>query len=242
MKLNKIIIAAIILCFSQLSLAGHHGDKASPNEAVVKGWVEARVAGQKENIAYVEKHMAEDGLFYGGRYVGFGFNFDPVDSGKMVVSRLIEDSPASKALEVGDEFTVVNGVEVNSTNMDKLSFRGKPGEPVKATIKRAGKMQDIEVSRGIISNISSKAVLIDDLNNANADDWTSKAKVVEMLSKGNVVYVWTTVNDADPINDLPFESHVVTRYEFNDSGLVVGVGALSEDRFVLEQTGYTVSR
>jgi hypothetical protein len=113
---------------------------------------------------------------------------------------------------------------------------------VKATIKRAGKMQDIEVSRGIISNISSKAVLIDDLNNANADDWTSKAKVVEMLSKGNVVYVWTTVNDADPINDLPFESHVVTRYEFNDSGLVVGVGALSEDRFVLEQTGYTVSR
>jgi len=242
MKLNTIFIAALTLCMSQLSFAGHHGEHANPNEAVVKGWIEARAAGQKENLAYVEKHMADDGLFFGGRYVGFGFNFDPLDSGKMVVSRTIEGSPASKVLLAGDEFLVVNGVEVNKDNLDRLSFRGKPGEPVKATIQRDGKKMDIEVARGIIDNGSSKEVLLADRSNANADDWTVKIKINEMLSKDNIVYVWTTVNDVDAMNGMPFESHVVSRYQFNEAGLVDAVGSVSEDRFVLEQTGYTVAR
>ena len=40
MKLNTIFIAALTLCMSQLSFAGHHGEHANPNEAVVKGWID----------------------------------------------------------------------------------------------------------------------------------------------------------------------------------------------------------
>ena len=242
MKFNTIIIAALTLSLSQLTMAGHHEEQANPNEVIVKGWIDARVMGKKEHIAYVEKHMADDGLFSGGRYVGFGFNFDPVDTGNMVVSRTVEGSPASEILKVDDEFIVVNGIEVNKANMDKLSFRGKPGEPVKATIKRAGKMQDIEVSRGIIKNIMTKAVLLADMKAAKADYWTAKVKVNEMISKGNVVYVWTTVNDIDAEVNLPFEMYSISRFEFNKKGLVVASSTVSEDRFSLEQTGFTISR
>ena len=242
MKFNNILMATLTLIFSQLTLAGHHEEQVNPNEVIVKGWLEATVAGKKEHIAYIEKNMADDGLFSGGRYVGFGFNFDPIDTGKMIVSRTIEGSPASKVLKVDDEFIVVNGVEVNKANMGKLSFRGKPGEPVKATIKRAGKMQDIEVSRGIIKNTMTKAVLLADMKAAKADFWTAKIKVNEMISKGNVVYVWTTVNDIDAEVDLPFEMYSITRFEFNKKGLVIASSGLSEDRFSLEQTGFTISR
>ena len=58
----------------------------------------------------------------------------------------------------------------------------------------------------------------------------------------NVVYVWTTINSVDTQVNLPFEQHVVTRFVFNDEGKVEAIGNISEDRFVLEQTGYTISR
>ena len=137
---------------------------------------------------------------------------------------------------------VVNGVEVNEANMDNLSFRGKPGEAVKATIKRDGKMQNIEVARGIINNISSKSEVLADLSNADADMWSGSVKINESVSNSNVTYVWTTVNDVDDKVDLPFEMHTITRFVFNEAGQVTAIGNLSEDRFVLEQTGYTISR
>lgn len=242
MKFNTIAIAILTLTFSQITLAGHHEKGENSNESVAKSWIEARFAGKQENINFVTKHMASDGLIYAGRYVGFGFSYDPLDQGTMVVTRTTKDSPASKVLEVGDQFMVVNGVEVNEANMDNLSFRGKPGEAVKATIKRDGKMQNIEVARGIINSISSKSEVLADLSNADADMWSGSVKINESVSNSNVTYVWTTVNDVDDKVDLPFEMHTITRFVFNEAGQVTAIGNLSEDRFVLEQTGYTISR
>ncbi len=241
MKFNTIVIALLSLCFSSFNFA-EHSEQANPNEAIAQGWIKARIASKAENIAYVNKHFAEDGVIVAGRYVGFGFTFDPSDDGDMVVSRTIAGSPASKVLQVGDQFLVVNGVKVNEANLDRLSFRGKPGEPVKATIKRDSKIQDIEVTRGVISSTYSKAVVLDNINNADADEWSSKIKINEVLSKGDVVYVWSTVNDVDAKLGLPFEVHVVQRFVFNKDGLVTRVGSLSEDRFLLEQTGWTITR
>ena len=145
-------------------------------------------------------------------------------------------------LKAGDDFVEVNGIRVSEETMGQLSFRGKPGEPVEATVMRDGKEIDISVARGIISNTSGKAELMSDLEMGDADDWGVELKVNEVLSKANVVYVWTTINSVDTQVNLPFEQHVVTRFVFNDDGQVEAIGNISEDRFVLEQTGYTISR
>ena len=160
----------------------------------------------------------------------------------MIIDRVIAGSPASKVLKAGDDFVEVNGIRVSEETMGQLSFRGKPGEPVKATVMRDGKEIDISVARGIISNNSGKAELMADLEMGDADDWGVELKVNEVLSKANVVYVWTTVNSVDTQVNLPFEQHVVTRFVFNKEGQVEAIGNISEDRFVLEQTGYTISR
>jgi hypothetical protein len=239
-KLVVSTIAALLIC--NASLAGHHETEQSPNETVAVNWLKAQATGKEETIAYVASNLADDGQIFGDRYVGFGFTFNPNDEGKMIVDRIIPNSPAAEILKSGDEFTVVNGVSVRKATMDKLSFRGKPGEAVKATIKRGGKRQNIEVSRGIISNNSNKSELIADLETGNADDWPFELKINEVLSKDNIVYVWSTGKDVDTVVDLPFEQHIVTRFVFNEEGKVQAVGRLSEDRFVLEQTGYNISR
>ena len=41
--------------------------------------------------------MAEDGLFFRPRYVGFGFTYDNTDeSGRMIVETIVPDSPAAE--------------------------------------------------------------------------------------------------------------------------------------------------
>ena len=108
--------------------------------------------------------MADDGLFYRPRYVGFGFTYDNTDeSGRMVVETIVPGGPASAVLQVGDEFMSVRGVEVNIDNRDsgKLSFRGAPGEEVSAVIKRGDELMDIAVTRGKVESTISKADMID---------------------------------------------------------------------------------
>ena len=242
MTIKSIFSSMVLLAMSNLAFAAHHEAAENPNEAVAVNWLKAQATGKQETIAYVKANLAEDGQIYGDRYVGFGFIWNPNVEGKMIIDRVIAGSPASKVLKAGDDFVEVNGIRVSEETMDQLSFRGKPGEPVKATVMRDGKEIDISVSRGIISNNSGKAELMADLEMGDADDWGVELKVNEVLSKANVVYVWTTINSVDTQVNLPFEQHVVTRFVFNDEGQVEAIGNISEDRFVLEQTGYTISR
>ena len=242
MNIKSISASAILVLMSSFSIAAHHEAAENPNEAVAVNWLKAQATGKQETIAYVKANLAEDGQIYGDRYVGFGFIWNPNVEGKMIIDRVIAGSPASKVLKAGDDFVEVNGIRVSEETMGQLSFRGKPGEPVEATVMREGKEIDISVARGIISNNSGKAELMADLEMGDADDWSVELKVNEVLSKANVVYVWTTINSVDTQVNLPFEQHVVTRFVFNDDGQVEAIGNISEDRFVLEQTGYTISR
>ncbi|NCZ62385.1 MAG: hypothetical protein EBY62_00895, partial [Cellvibrionales bacterium] len=77
----------------------------------------------------------------------------------------------------------------------------------------------------------------------DADTWgPEKWELHEAIGQGNVVYVWTQGWDTDEVSGLPVDNHTVTRFEFNDEGKVVALGNLSEDRFALEQAGWTISR
>ena len=161
----------------------------------------------------------------------------------MVVAGIQPDSPASKVLKVGDAFLSVNNVRVNERNMGRLNFRGKPGEEVKAVIERDGKRKNISVARGVISTSYTKEQVLRNMNSAVAENWKpDEANIVEVMSKDNIVYVLHWAKDTDQVSGLPYEAYTVTRFVFNEEGLVERIGNLSEDRFVLEQQGYTISR
>ena len=240
MNLFKSITLVLgLLSFNIYSM--HH---ESSKEDIARSWVEASYAGKQEAISYVKKHLAEDGKNYPGRYVGFGFTYNPdAEPGTMVITAITPESPASKVLEVGDSFVSVNGVEVNEANMDRLNFRGKPGEEVKTILMRQGKKMNVSVARGVISASYSKMQILDNMESGNADEWVpEESNIMEVLSNDELVYVLHWSKDTDEVSGLPFEAVSLTRFRFNDSGKVESIRNLSEDRFVLEQQGFTISR
>lgn len=241
MKSLQSIIFANLIIFSGSSFSMHHENTP---ESVAEAWTTAFHTGKQEAIDFVTKHMAADGVNAPGRYVGFGFMYNPnAEPGTMVVTGIMPNSPASKVLKVGDSFLSVNNVKVNERNMDKLNFRGKPGEEVKAVIQRDGKRQNISVARGVISTTYTKEQVLRNMNTALAEEWKpDQANIVEVVSKDNIVYVLHWAKDTDDNSGLPFEAYTVTRFVFNDEGQVERIGNLSEDRFVLEQQGYKISR
>ena len=232
----------LVLGFLSFNLFAMHHE--SSKEDVARGWVEAGYAGKQEAISYVKKHLAEDGKNYPGRYVGFGFTYNPdAEPGTMEVTAITPESPASKVLEVGDSFVSVNGVEVNEANMDRLNFRGKPGEEVKTVLMRNGKKLNVSVARGVIAGSYSKTQILNNMESGNADEWgPEESNIIEVLSNDDVVYVLHRSKDTEKASGLPFEAVSVTRFTFNESGKVESIRNLSEDRFILEQQGFTISR
>jgi len=241
MKLTQSLILGGLLFLSASLFSMHHENN---QESVAEAWTAAFHTGKQEAIDFVSKHMAEDGINAPGRYVGFGFTYNPdAEPGTMVVTGIQPDSPASKVLKIGDSFLSVNNVRVNERNMDKLNFRGKPGEEVRAVIERDGKRKNISVARGVISTTYTKEQVLRNMNSVSAETWKpDEANIVEVISKDNVVYVLHWAKRTDQVSNLPFEAYTVTRFVFNEEGLVERIGNLSEDRFVLEQQGYTISR
>ena len=47
-----------------------------------------------------------------------------------------------------------------------------------------------------------------------------------------VAYAWTTIANTDDVTGDAVETHVVTRFEFNESGKVDEIGNLREGRFI----------
>ena len=243
----KRVISATAAILMAVGLAAcNQAPAPNPNIDLAKAWVTAGNTSRAAAMEMIEKNMADDGLSYRDRYVGFGFIWDNqrgADEGRMIVTNVIADSPVSDVLQAGDEFVSVGGVAVSAENMERLPFRGKPGESVAAVISRDGEEIAIEVSRGVVSAPTTKAEMLEWMASANDEDWSpEKWELHEAVGQGNVVYVWTQAWNTDEASGLPFESHQVTRMMFNDAGQVQAIANLSEDRFVLEQMGYTISR
>ena len=185
-------------------------------------------------------------LFPAYELPGFGFNFDPRND-EMVVDWVIENSPAVGVLQSGDTFVSVGGVPATRENRENgiLSFTGLPGQPVTAVVKRDGQNVDVSFKRGLVNPRYTKAQVIDNIESADADDWgADEHKIVEVAAnrKENVVYAWTWHKFTDDITGLQYEENQVTRFQFNDDGLVVARGDMSEETLVQSQLGFKVSR
>ena len=224
----KSLLLAIAVTLSGPTLAEHH-EGYSPNEALAVAWVKAGHTGKAATKAMVEENMAADGVTHQNRYVGFGFSYDPQNEESMIITNITPDSPASSVLMEGDTFVSVQGIPATTENRERLSFRGKPGEAVKAVIKRGDKDIPVEISRGVIAAVTPKAEVLEGIESANAEDWpVNEGRIVEVMSKDKVVYVVHEVKDTDNQNGMVYE--------------VASTRSMGEDRFVLEQTGFSISR
>jgi len=234
--------------------ANHHGDKKSgggkmsmmDNVKVAENWVTASYTSKDRLIRMVENHMADDGINYPGRFIGFGFNWNPQDD-DMTVERVVAGSPADGVLQIGDVFVSVNAVKATKENIDngKLEFAGLPGEPVKAVVKRDGKSVKISVERGMVSQGYNKEQVLENLNSASDNNWGAvDYEVYESATnrKNQVVYVWSWNKFLDDRFDIEAESHVVSRFVFNKKGKVTDLRRMSEEQLVQSQLGFKVTR
>ena len=241
-KLRCLTAAAALACVSSTAFAAHH--EGADNKAVAEGWWNASCGDLKGFMAYADKHMAEDGVFNPARYVGLGFtvnNDEGDDFGS--VMRVTPGSPAAEVLQKGDVFVSVNGMDMTPENRDRTTFRGKPGEVVEAVIRRDGKEMPISVKRGVISTQQTKAQAMEGLSMADEEAWPADScKILEVVGEGNVVYVFGESENTEEDTGYTFMSRDVVRFEFNDDGKIAEFWTMGEDRFVLEQLGYTISR
>jgi hypothetical protein len=245
-----IILGTLLLVPNILEADGHKGegmkDYATSNVKTAKKWTKAFYTDKTRAQRMVSKYMADDGYNYPGRFIGFGFTYNP-DSDERVVDTVIPDSTASKILQPGDKFTSVNGVPATKENWDngKLSFGGKPGETVNLVILRDGKEIPASFQRGLVDPKYSKSDVLDNISQADADNWGAmEYKIIEVAENtdNNVVYVWSWHKSMNNLFDVEFEENVVTRFRFNDAGKIVALGNLSEQELVQSQLGFTVSR
>jgi hypothetical protein len=85
--------------------------------------------------------------------------------------------------------------------------------------------------------------MIEWMSSGDGSDWGAESYTFnEVITDGDVAYGWTTVANKDDVSGQLVESHVVTRFVFNETGEVVAIGSMREDRFELEQQGFSVTR
>lgn len=206
-------------------------------------WVTASYTSQDDALSMVDQNMAEDGVSVGDRYVGFGFVWNPQGDG-MVIDYVVPESPAAAVLMEGDSFVEVNGVRLTNENRNRLGFRGKPGENVNAVIVRDGVEMPISIARGPVQIRYSKEQVMDNISNGDAEDWGPEDfNIVEAgVTKDGVVHVLHWSEFIEDATGYKANAYTVTRFMFNDGGKVSWIGNLSEDRFVLEQQGWSITR
>ena len=241
-------LKTIFVCFSFIILTACNMETNSnnvyqDNMDLATAWVTAGYTGKAEATEMVEKNMSEDGMSVGDRYVGMGFIWDPEEEG-MTVTYIIPESPASKALKVGDSFVEVAGVRVSEDNRNRLGFRGKPGEEINAIVLRDDEEVAVTVARGAVQQTSTKVQILENFAQADAEDWgPNQFEIIETAcTDDGTVWVLSWSEFTEDASGLTANAFTATRFESNDEGKVSWVGNLSEDRFILEQQGYSISR
>jgi hypothetical protein len=235
-------------CFALIALAACNMENNSVSDHqdridLATAWVTAANTGKAEAIEMVEKNMAKDGVVAGDRYVGMGFIWNPDESG-MTVTYIIPDSPASKSLEVGDSFVEVAGVKVSDDNRNRLGFRGKPGEEINAVVLRNDELVSVSVARGAVRQMSSKSQMLETMTEGDAEGWgPEEFNIIETsVTNDGVVWVLSWAKFIEDATGIEANAYTANRFVFNDEGKVTRVANLTEDRFVLEQQGYSITR
>ena len=119
-----------------------------------------------------------------------------------------------------------------------------PGENVDAVVMRDGVEMPISIARGPVQIRYSKDQVLNNISNGDAEGWGPEDfNIVETgITNDGVVHVLHWSEFVEDATGYEANAYTVTRFMFDDSGKVSWIGNLSEDRFVLEQQGYSITR
>ena len=240
---NLQISFSLFLLFIISACTSDSVDKNETSMDLATAWIIASYTSKDSALSMVEENMADDGVSGGDRYVGFGFVWDPEGDG-MVVDYVVPESPAASVLMEGDSFVEVNGTKLTNENRNRLGFRGLPGENVDAVVMRDGIEMPISIARGPVQIRYSKDQVLNNISNGDAEGWGPEDfNIVETgTTNDGVVYVLHWSEFVEDATGYEANAYTVTRFMFDDGGKVSWIGNLSEDRFVLEQQGYSITR
>lgn len=239
--------ATLLLLLGGLTTALSGVSQAAPStaklKAIAEAWIRAVHQSRDDTWFLVRDHMAEEGVYQQGRYVGLGVTLDSRFPDDYVIKSVAPSTPAARVLLPGDKFLSIDGLAANRENRNKLAFRGPPNEPVMAEFEREGRVYRAQLQRGVIEAQIPKAELLKSIARHDAGIWAvNHGEILEVISEGRVVYVSHEIADVDEQTGLTFYNRYINRFEFNDADQVIRLSSRGESRFVLEQLGYQISR
>lgn len=130
-------------------------------DSAIKGYVEG--LGDKYTTYYTKDEWQELNEILSGEFYGIGIYMvrEKDDNGSIVISEIIEGSPAQKQdLKVGDKILKVDDKEVTSKDFETLPkiIKGKENTKVKLVVLRGEELLEKEVERQKVevSNVKSK--------------------------------------------------------------------------------------
>lgn len=240
---NPIFTFCVALLCAGSAIAAEQSATEATRIAVARGWIESNQSGFAASRDYYAAHMAEAGFVTTSRYAGFGIDFDNEKPDEMIVKGFRPDSPVSKILQVGDKILAVGGVPYTKANRHKLPMRGKVGVAVKTKILRGSKVMNVDLVRAIISPKWDKKSVMEYMAGKAPVDWTSvEMNIREIIAKDNVVYVLGWSKEREKDNENKYEGYWLVRFEFNAENKVIMTNQMNEDRLLLEQQGYSITR
>ncbi len=125
----------------------YYVDEVSPKELVDKG-----ISGMLESLDPYTDYIAEEdveafSIQTTGQYAGIGALIGTINN-KVLITNPYEGFPARNAgLQVGDEITSVDGVDILGKSTSEVStlLKGKPKTSVDLVVKRTGRNEEIKL-------------------------------------------------------------------------------------------------
>ena len=235
-KVGETLMKNILLTFAIMFAFNIHADSDANKANVAKMYDIFQNGTHEEFINHYSKLMSEDFERWNGRYVGLGFTVKEEDMTVMSTN----SSPAKDHFMPGDKFISVNGV--NADSGEDLPFKGAVGGEVKVVLERDGKTVKVKMNRAVQTNTATKAQMLQGYETWTKEGWEDRGTMITvnpLVAEGNEVWGSFEMSwENDDGNQVRMWQ--VERFVFNDSGMLVQHGDLSEDLFVSEQNGYTL--
>jgi predicted SnoaL-like aldol condensation-catalyzing enzyme len=107
----------------------------------------------------IHEYLDEQCIFHQPPYVGLGFMPDDTSGDKVIIRLIAPESPASEALQVGDEVVRVSDESGIRETYEQLKGsgwgQGTLGTPITLTVRRNGENIDVTISRARIEGFDS---------------------------------------------------------------------------------------
>jgi hypothetical protein len=201
--------------------------------------------GNKKKIDKLSEYLHKDLIYHGSPFIGTGFVADFEIEDKMVIQRIIPNTPAAKVLKPGDE--IIKAVDdrkqwtTTKELMQSQWARGVPGKPIKLTILRDGEELDIEIKIALIEGLTfdyAQVLESEKYEIKNMPD--AKYELLQILADGDKVACMVKFSGTDKTFDKYFSQIYMEMLELKDGKIVSARGVYDEYNRLL-QLGYTMN-